>query len=431
MNLSSHPNDLIAHFLDHNIQTAYFLFRDNQLKASHPTLNELAVEISAMVDFNKHEGVFLEVDEATKSLHTAFIYNTVRGQAAGGVRFLAYDSVEAIIKDGLRLAKGMADKNAVARLWWGGGKGIIYRDQVFDISEESRADVFTKYGLFISKLNGAYITAEDMNTRPKDIATIFFATRHTTCIPLAKGGSSNPSIFTAKGVFSGIKAAAQFKYGGEEPLRDKVALIQGAGNVGFHVMEQLVDAGARVFVYDPQAHTQEKIKTQFGSEQVIVVEDGNALLGMKAHILSCNAIGGTINDDSIAQLQVDIIAGGANNQLRDPEKHSKVLHEKGIIYLPDFFINRLGIINCANEQYGYVEADIWKEVELVYSDSLALLKEAAAKNCSPQVIANEIATKRMQEPHPIWGHRGPALVDEMIKNGFGEPVREKKLESIA
>jgi len=428
MNLSSHPNDLIAYLLQHDIQSAYFLFRNGELKTSHPELSDLANEISAMVDFKNHEGIFLEVDAKTESLHTAFIYNTVRGQAAGGVRFLSYDSIESLIKDGLRLSKGMADKNAVARLWWGGGKGVIYRNKAYGVSDELRHDVFTKYGLFISKLNGVYVTAEDMNTRPADMATIFSATRHTSCIPVINGGSSNPSIFTAKGVFSGIKAAAEFKYGGNDALKNKVALVQGAGNVGFHVIEQFVEAGTKVFVYEPQSKTIEKIKNQFSDEQVTVVENGDALMAMEGHFLSCNAIGGTLNDDSISNLKVDIVAGGANNQLRDPEKHSAALHEKGIIYLPDFFINRLGIINCANEQYGYVEADIWKEVELVYSDSLDLLKAAADKNCSPQVIANDIATQRMQEAHPIWGHRGPALVDEMIKKGFGNPAQKREPE---
>lgn len=424
MQLSSHPDQLIEFLLSHKISEFYFLFREGKLSSSHPQLNELAQAIQSMVDFNNHEAIFCSLEQETKSLLTAFVYNTVRGQAAGGVRFLNYQNLNGLFSDGLRLAKGMADKNAVARLWWGGGKGVIYRSKVQNLSEEMRHKIYHAYGLFVSKLNGVYITAEDMNTRPIDMDHIFSASRYVTCIPVDYGGSSNPSIFTAKGVFSGIKAAANFAYGTVDALRDKVALVEGAGNVGFHVIEQLVDAGTRVIAFEPREETQQKIRAHFNASQVQLAADSESLLASEGHILSCNAIGGTLNDTSIPNLKVDIIAGGANNQLRDPDKHSHALHEKGILYLPDFFINRLGIINCANEQYGYVEADIWKEVEQVYTDSLHLLERAKEKNCSPQQIANEIALERMKDAHPIWGHRGPALIDEMILSGFAKQKEE-------
>ncbi len=420
MKTIQNPNDLIAFLNSNNITEGYFIYRDGKLVPSHPELSDLAEEISQMDDFLNHEGIFFEVYNEYNSLFTAFVYNTVRGQAAGGVRFRSYESIDALFSDGLRLAKGMADKNAVARLWWGGGKGIIYRDNVFGLDEDTRYHIYKNYGLFMSKLNGVYITAEDMNTRPKDMGVIFSKTRHTTCIPITFGGSSNPSIYTAKGVFSGLKAGAEFKYGKENALKDKIVLLQGAGNVGYHVMEQAVDAGAKVFVYEPNSETHKKIRAQFNEEQVSLVDSNEKLISMKGHIFSPNAIGAILNDESIANLQVDVIAGGANNQLLDSDKHSAMLQEKGIWYLPDFFINRLGIINCANEQYGYVKSDIDKEVELVYTDSLDLLQKAADQNVSPQKIAADIATERMKQAHPIWGHRGPKLVDEIIRNGFGK-----------
>ncbi len=418
MNATHHPNELIDFLKGNEIKRGYFIRKNGQLTPSHTVLDSLAQEISGWDDYLEHEGVFFEVDEASNSLFTVCVHNTVRGQAAGGVRFKSYPTIAALFQDGLRLAKGMADKNAVARLWWGGGKGVIYRDQIHDLDPELRRSIYFNFGLFLSKLNGVYVTAEDMNTKPEDMAVIFSSTRHTTCIPVIFGGSSNPSIFTAKGVFSGLKAAAEFKYGGPTPLQGKKALLHGAGNVGYHVMEQLVEHGAQVFVYDLNEKTKAKITASFNPEQAQVVDDEVAFWQMDADILSPNAIGAVLNDKSIAGLKVDIIAGGANNQLLDPNKHSKALHQNGIIYLPDFFINRLGIINCANEQYGYVRNDIVKEVELVYTDSLELLTKAKAKDCSPQQIAAELAAERMKEAHPIWGHRGPRLVEEMIGSGM-------------
>jgi len=135
-------------------------------------------------------------------------------------------------------------------LWWGGGKGIIYRNNIWNLTETERTNMYKKFGHLVSRLNGLYVTAEDMHTKPADMLNIYSACRYTTCIPVEIGGSSNPSTYTAKGVFSGIKAAAEFKYGKQNPLKDKVALLHGAGNVGYHVMEQLLEAGAHVKVYD-------------------------------------------------------------------------------------------------------------------------------------------------------------------------------------
>ncbi len=420
MNAQTSPEDFLQHLSQNNIGEGYFITQNGQLKASHTSLQALANNIRKWPDFQQHEGVFFGTDQRNNCLFTACVYSTVRGQSAGGVRFNSYPTLGDLFRDGLRLSKGMADKNAIARLWWGGGKGIIYRKNIHDLSAEERKDMYQNYGKFVSRLNGVYVTAEDMNTKPEDMADIFTTTRHTTCIPVEFGGSSNPSIYTAKGVFSGIKAAAEFKYGKDQPLKGKTALLHGAGNVGYHVMEQLIEAGAKVLVFDINEKTLQRIRENFSNDQAEIIQDEKAFFSTKAHLLSPNAIGAILNDDSINNLQVEMVVGGANNQLLIAEKHARQLQDKGIIYLPDFFVNRLGIINCANEQYGYVKADIDREVELVYTDSLDLLEKAKSKNQSPFIIANQIAEERLQQPHPIWGHRGPKLVKEMIGNGFGK-----------
>ncbi len=420
MTAQANPEEFIVVLKQHGITEAYFILQDNKLIASHPALNGLAQSIQTWPDFLNHEGIFIELDEQHDALLAAFVYNTVRGQAAGGVRFKSYDTTAAFFQDGLRLAKGMADKNAVSRLWWGGGKGVIYFKNAEKATSEERKAIYERYGQFMSKLNGVYVTAEDLNTRPADMASIFSQTRHTTCIPEKFGGSSNPSIFTAKGVFNGLKAAADYNYGFVDSLKGKIVLLQGAGNVGYHVMELLIESGAKVLVFETNSTSKEKIKNKFNANQAEIIEDEMKFYESEADIFSPNAIGAILNDETIPLLKVDIIAGGANNQLKDSVEHSLQLHEKGILYLPDFFINRLGIINCANEQYGYVKADIEKEVELVYSDSTDLIKKSVEQNCSPQKIANQIALDRMKIPHPIWGHRGPALVKELIKNGFAQ-----------
>jgi len=361
-NVLASPDAFLNLLIDHNIKEAYCIIQDNQLVASHPALEDLAKEIATWTDFKNHEGIFFAIDQSTQSVHLVCVYNTMRGQSAGGVRLNSYPTFKDFVCDGLRLAKGMADKSAIARLWWGGGKGIIYRNNIHNLTDTERSNMYKRFGRLVTRLNGLYITAEDMHTKPADMLDIYSTCRYTTCIPVEIGGSSNPSTYTAKGVFSGIKAAAEFKYGKQNPLEEKVALLHGAGSVGYHVMEQLVEAGAQVKVYDINANITQAIANTFHPKQVSIIEDEEAFFNTNAHILSPNAIGAIINDERIKNLKVDIIAGGANNQLLLPEQHAYALHQKGILFLPDFFINRLGIINCANEQYGYVKADIDKAV---------------------------------------------------------------------
>jgi len=419
-NVLANPDAFLNLLIANNIEEAYCISKNNQLIASHPILQELAQEIATWTDFKNHEGIFFAADKSTQSLHLVCVYNTMRGQSAGGVRLNSYPTFKDLVCDGLRLAKGMADKCAIARLWWGGGKGIIYRNNIWNLTETERTNMYKRFGQLVTRLNGLYITAEDMHTKPADMLNIYSTSRYTTCIPVEIGGSSNPSTYTAKGVFSGIKAAAEFKYGKQNPLKDKVALLHGAGSVGYHVMEQLLESGAHVKIYDINTNTTQAIANTFNQKQVSIIEDEETFFSEEAHLLSPNAIGAIINDERIANLKVDIIAGGANNQLLLAEQHAQALHQKGIVYLPDFFINRLGIINCANEQYGYVKADIDKAVKQVYTDSVALLQQAAEANKPPYEIANTIAEERLQEPHPIWGHRGPGLLAEAIKSGFGK-----------
>jgi len=419
-NTQDNPEAFMNRLIEHHITEAYFITQNGQLVTSNPILNDVAQEITTWFDFEGHEGIFFAIDESTQSLHCICVYSTKRGQSAGGVRLNTYNSFKDLVCDGLRLAKGMADKNAIARLWWGGGKGIIYRKDIWNLTKAERSTMYKSFGQLVTRLNGLYITAEDMHTKPADMLDIYSVCRFTTCIPVEIGGSSNPSTYTAKGVFSGIKAAAEFKWGGQNPLEGKVALLHGAGSVGYHVMEQLLDAGVFVKVYDINENTTETIAKNFSTDKVSIVKDETTFFKIEADILSPNAIGAIINDERIADLKVAIIAGGANNQLLLPELHAQKLHQKGIMYLPDFFINRLGIINCANEQYGYVKADIESAVEQVYIDSIDLLQQAHKANKPPFEIANSIAVQRLQETHPIWGHRGPNLIKEAIDRGFGK-----------
>lgn len=417
--------DFVAAMTAQNITKGYFTCVDGQLYTSNKNLSVLQEFIQYSPDFQQHEGIFFQINLAANCLYLAAIHNTIRGAAHGGTRMKQYDSIRSIFTDGMRLAKGMTDKNACAEIWWGGGKGIIAttRDPRSFKGAEREA-IFTEYGLFIASLNGLYICAEDMNTSPEDMRVIHASNRFCTCLPVAIGGSSNPSAYTAIGVFQGLLAGSHFLDGKNNAmdtnLKGKHILLQGAGNVGGRLLKQLVECGARVTVYDPRPITQDFIRKTYPADQVTVIEDGDALYGIEADIFSPNAIGAILNDNTIPQLKVKMVAGGANNQLKDPIEHANALQKRGILYAPDFILNRMGIVNCANEPNGYLEEEVQEAAEQVYPVVYDLLSNAATQKHSPQFEAIELADKLAQVPHPILGHRGKRIIKKLMRNNWGQ-----------
>jgi glutamate dehydrogenase/leucine dehydrogenase len=258
------PAQLAQYLRTQEIQRFYFVYdhENLRLQASHKQLQGIADTIEQeQSDFDAHEGMFFAVSEHDDVIHSAFIHQTYRGQAQGGTRFWNYASFTDLLFDGIRLSKGMTYKNALAGLWWGGGKGVISRPPLHvKVDEELSARLFTEYGQFISSLRGCYITAEDVGTRTIDMDHAFSKTRFITCIPQAKGGSGNPSAATALGVVRGMEAALFWKAQREQTqdrpidpsvlLKDQVVLVQGVGHVGTVIAELLLAAGARVIATD-------------------------------------------------------------------------------------------------------------------------------------------------------------------------------------
>lgn len=384
------------------------------LVASNVVFSSLAEAVSAASDFANHEAILFMKDDETNCLFFVFIHNTVRGQAQGGTRLMSYETIGDAVSDGLRLSSAMTEKNAVAEIWWGGGKAIICPiNGLEDVRGEKRKTIFKNYGKFVASLNGAYVAAEDMNTTPADMQTILSVCRYVTCLPPLVGGSSNPSIWTARGVFKSMLATIKY-YEGSENLAGKTIGIQGVGNVGMPLAKFLLDAGANLMVYDPNPIACDEIKNY--ASNVLILNDPKDIYGSEIDIFSPCARGGVVNVDTVPLLKAKYIIGAANNQLLVSPSDANNLFERNIIYLPDFFINRMGIINCANEQYGRLDYDLNEAVEKVYSDTIQLLAEAERRNVSPLFVANEMAKRNARIEHPIWGHRGVKLLSSYVSS---------------
>ncbi len=203
-------------------------------------------------------------------------------------------------------------------------------------------------------------------------------------------------------------------------LSGKHVLVQGAGNVGWVLMESVVEAGGRVTVFDISDATKQKIRATYTTQQVAIEEDLDTFYGIEADVFAPCAIGAILNDDTIPKLRVKMVAGAANNQLKDAVAHAEALHTHGILYLPDFIINRMGIVNCANEQYGYLRDTIEEKIEEVYFATYSLLQKAKKQDISPEFMAMQLAEQLSRVDHPIWGHRGEKLIRQLIKDNWAD-----------
>jgi len=421
------PSDFVGFLRAENIRRFCLVYDPNNksVQSSHTQLQPLAEFIQGdRRDFAEHEGLFFQVTEKHDTLQGAFVHRTCRGQAAGGVRFWTYESVEDYLRDGLRLAKGMTHKNALAGLWWGGGKGVMACRPDFDSENpEVRKYLYSEYGRFISSLRGCYVTAEDVGTTVADIASVFSRTRFTTCIPEDWGGSGNPSTPTARGVVCAMEAALEFLKMGD--LKGKVIAIQGMGNVGGPLIRFLFEKGVqRIIACDINPRLVDSLRqTSNGLDlEVQTVSRGDdSIFREECDIFSPNATGAILNPRTIPLLKAKIVCGAANNQLEDPSRDDLTLFDRGIVYVPDFLANRMGIVNAANEQYGYVANDPLFERHLsrdweysVFQTTLRVLRESKATGEPTGRIAVRLAEALSLEPHPIFGHRGRLIIDSLV-----------------
>jgi leucine dehydrogenase len=315
------------------------------------------------------------------------IHDTTLGPALGGTRMWTYDSEEAAIEDALRLARGMTYKNAAAGLNLGGGKTVIIGNPQTDKSEA----LFRAFGRYIQGLNGRYITAEDVGTTVADMDIIHEETDYVTGISPAFGSSGNPSPVTAYGVYCGMKAAAKAAFG-TDLLEGKVIAVQGVGNVAYNLCRYLHEEKANLIVTDINIEAVKKAVSEFGAKAV----EPNEIYGVDCDIFSPCALGAVINDETIPKLKAKVIAGAANNQLKDT-KHGELIHEMGIMYAPDYVINAGGVINVADELYGYNRERAMKKVEQIY-DNVQKVFEIAKRDSIPTYLAaDRMAEERIEK----------------------------------
>jgi leucine dehydrogenase len=316
------------------------------------------------------------------------IHSTALGPALGGVRLWHYPATIDGARDALRLASGMTMKAAAAGLDLGGGKGVICAPDGPAPTDETRRGMLLDFGDLVESLDGRYITAEDVGTTPRDLLAISERTNHVTGLPPERGGSGDPSPFTAVGVEAAMRACARARFG-SAALSGRRVVVVGMGHVGSELARRLAAAGADLAVsdIDPEKRTR---AVALGAEWL---DPGEAMLA-ECEILAPCALGGAIDEENLPLLGCQVICGSANNQLAD-ERLADDLAGREILFAPDFIANAGGLIHVYREIRGYSEE---KAIELALGieDTMSRVLEAAReRSIIPLEAAGELARERL------------------------------------
>ena len=334
-----------------------------------------------------HEQVVFCQDRASGLKAIIAIYSTALGPALGGTRFYPYADESAALSDVLKLSKAMAYKAACAGIDLGGGKAVILGDPARDKSEA----LLRAYGRFVQSLNGRYYTACDVGTYVADMDVIARETTFVTGRSVEHGGAGDSSILTAWGVFQGMRAAAEHTWGSPTLAGRRVG-IAGLGKVGKYLAGHLINDGASVAATDVNEAALEWARTTY--PQIDLVTDTQALITSDIDVYAPCALGGALDDETVAVLPGEVVCGGANNQLAH-EGTAQLLEDRGILYAPDYLVNAGGVIQVEDERHGFSFARAEAKATTIFDVALRVFAAAQAEGVSPAVAADRLAEERM------------------------------------
>jgi leucine dehydrogenase len=315
------------------------------------------------------------------------IHSTALGPACGGLRMWTYATEQDAIFDAMRLARGMTYKYAAAGVDLGGGKAVIIGNPKTDKTEA----LMRAMGRFIDQLGGEYMTGEDVGTTLQDMETLYSETDHVITLPVHAGGAGDISPATALGSVLATKACA-LRVWGDDSLTGRTVALQGLGVCGSKALKLLVDEGARVTVTDVDADKVAAAVAEFGVD-ACAPED---IYGVPADIFAPYALGGVINDTTLEQLQVRIVAGSANNILAE-DRHGDALQARGITYAVDYIANSGGTIFDTDRfrKGGMQPERAWANVRRVYDRTLEVFAIADRDGIAYHKAADRIAEARI------------------------------------
>jgi len=306
------------------------------------------------------------------------LHDDTLGSMAGGTRLKVYPTPADGLRDAMRLAEGMTHKWAGLDLDYGGGKAVLAVPG--PIEGPARRSLLRSYGQLVERLGGLFSTGRDLGTTDEDMLTLAEVTSRVHGVDRTTGTVRDPGPYTASGVFAAMRAALLRL--GHEGFAGRSVWVEGVGAVGDPLARMLRESGARVLLSD------------------IDGERCRALGPDEGYDLACDvyapcAVGGTLNAETIPRLRCRAVTGSANVQLARPEDAER-LHERGILYAPDFIANGGGAL-----AFGLIHRGVTDETQIAsrlaaIGDVLQrLFEEAGERGESPLATAQRLVRSRL------------------------------------
>ena len=429
IDISSQIELIAERLIAQNIHAVIFVNREGELIPSHDGAKFLIPLLLNSHEWHEHEAVIIKADSQTQCLYIVSIHSTKRGRPEGGARLKCYENISSALDDCLRLSYGMTLKNATGDIWEGGAKSVIvpFSKEVFNTLMEQRAEtreeigkdrlkLWENFGGFVSFLRGLYLVGEDVNLNSADMAAILQHCVHTSCLDKKRGGSGNPSPYTAAGVYQAIRGSVEVVFPNNPDLKGKKILIKGLGNVGYSLVKNLIEADANVVIYDPINLTAKaRIKSECPTANITFIEGYEEFITTKADVFSPNSNSLSINHTDIEKINVKIICGAENGQLEDIGL-AEYLHNKGIIYIPETWVNYMGVYSAYQEHRGILKEEFEQKIINVYKETKKMLAVTKAYNLMPHKYAVVVAHVKAELLNPIDGHRGIKIVEELFND---------------
>lgn len=269
------------------------------------------------------------------------IHDTSRGPATGGIRLYPYESEEAALSDGFRLARAMTFKAAAADLPVGGGKIVLLESRGF-----VRDEALPAVGRAIETLGGRFLAGRDIGVPVPDGALVRRETRFM--VDESEAGVSDLNRATAVGVEAGARAALTFAldadrtdggFSNTKAWQGVRVMLQGAGGVGSWLARLLAAGGAELSVSDPNRASLEALEKHVRFREITP----DSVLDVDCDLFAPCAIGGVVDVAGARRLRSRVVAGSANNVLASAEAGDE-LFSRGVVYAPDFLVNAGALI---------------------------------------------------------------------------------------
>lgn len=336
-------------------------------------------------EFDHHQQIVFGCDEASGLRAIIAVHDTRRGPALGGLRIYPYADEADALTDVLRLSRGMTYKSALADLPLGGGKAVI----IADPRRDKTPALLRAMGRLVESLGGRYITAEDSGSGEEDMRLIRQETRHVS--GLGRGGDSgDPSPFTAHGVFCALKSAVRHRFGRDE-LKGLSVAIQGVGHVGAHLARELHAAGAKLVLTDVDRDSLGMLSEELGAQNVAP----EGIFDAEVDVFAPCAMGAVLTREVADRLRATVVCGAANNQLATPDVAGR-LHDRGILYAPDYVANAGGVIEVEAQRHDrYDREAVMRHVERISTTIDEIFTRARAEDSTPSEVADRLARERL------------------------------------